>query len=70
MPGSTNRCWQRNSNQTASDKPGAVHPWLYIVEHATAPKQCRLLRIQDPAGDARTYTFDKGWTDIAQSELL
>jgi hypothetical protein len=44
--------------------------WLYIVEYATDSQHSRLLRIQDPAGKARTYTFDKGWTDIAQSEAL
>lgn len=39
--------------------------WLYIVEHAgsVAP---RIVRIQDPAGKARTFTFDHGWIDIAE----
>lgn len=39
--------------------------WLYVVEHAGDPEQIRLLRIQDPAGQARTFTFDQGWEEIA-----
>lgn len=38
--------------------------WLYIVENATSDTPC-LLKIQDPAGNARTFTFDHGWRDIA-----
>ena len=41
--------------------------WLYVVEHAGAPEQIRLLRIQDPAGQARTFTFDQGWEEIADA---
>jgi hypothetical protein len=38
--------------------------WLYVVEHAgTDP---RIVRIQDPAGKARTFTFDHGWIDVAE----
>jgi hypothetical protein len=38
--------------------------WLYIVEHAReAPP--RIVRIQDPAGHARTFTFDHGWLSLA-----
>lgn len=43
--------------------------WLYVVEHATDPVKARVLRIQNPAGQARTFTFDHGWGDIAQTEL-
>lgn len=42
--------------------------WLYVVEHATDPAQARVLRIQNPVGHARTFTFDRGWSEIAQTE--
>lgn len=42
--------------------------WLYVVEHATDPAQARILRIQNPVGHARTFTFDRGWSGIAQTE--
>ncbi|QSP93792.1 DUF3883 domain-containing protein [Marinobacter salinisoli] len=42
--------------------------WLYIVEHATDPAQARVLRIQNPAGQARTFTFDYGWSQIARTD--
>ena len=38
--------------------------WLYVVERAGA-KDAHIVRIQDPAGKARTFTFDHGWLDIA-----
>lgn len=38
--------------------------WLYVVEHAGHDK-ARIVRIQDPAGKARTFTFDHGWVQIA-----
>ena len=44
--------------------------WLYIVEHATDSVRARVFRIQNPAGRASTYTFDHGWSDIAQSGPL
>ena len=40
--------------------------WLYVVEHATDPENARVLRIQNPIGHARTFTFDQGWRSIAQ----
>jgi hypothetical protein len=40
--------------------------WLYIVEHASDLDAITLLRIQDPAGKVRTFTFDRGWRDIAE----
>ncbi|WP_208866741.1 protein NO VEIN domain-containing protein [Burkholderia reimsis] len=43
--------------------------WLYVVEHATDPTKARVLRIQNPVGLARTFTFDRGWREIAQTEL-
>ena len=42
---------------------GAAY-WLYIVECA-GTDEARLVRIQDPAGKARTFTFDHGWLDVA-----
>jgi len=39
--------------------------WLYVVEHATDPGQARVLRIQNPVSHARTFTFDRGWSEIA-----
>ncbi len=39
--------------------------WLYVVEHAGDADQARILKIQDPAGMARTFTFDRGWRDVA-----
>ncbi len=46
---------------------GAAY-WLYVVEHATDPEQTRILRIQDPVSHARTFTFDRGWIEIARTE--
>lgn len=42
--------------------------WLYVVEHAADPAQARVLRIQNPVGQARTFTFDHGWSQVAFSE--
>ncbi len=39
--------------------------WLYVVEHADDDREARIVRIQDPAGRARTFTFDRGWLDIS-----
>jgi hypothetical protein len=41
--------------------------WLYVVEHA-GTGSARIVRIQDPAGKARTFTFDRGWLSVAQVE--
>ncbi len=38
--------------------------WLYVVEHA-GTADARIVRIQDPAGKARTFTFDHGWREVA-----
>jgi hypothetical protein len=42
--------------------------WLYVVEQASTPDVVRVLRIQDPAAHARTFTFDHGWAAIAKAE--
>ena len=41
--------------------------WLYIVERA-GQNDARILRIQDPARRARTFTFDRGWRQVAETE--
>lgn len=41
--------------------------WLYIVEFATTPERRRILRIRNPAGNAKSFTFDEGWKAIASS---
>lgn len=41
--------------------------WLYVVECA-GTNEARLVRIQNPAGKARTFTFDHGWLDIAEAD--
>ncbi len=40
--------------------------WLYVVEHA-ADTESRIIRIQDPAGKSRTFTFDQGWLTVAKT---
>ena len=40
--------------------------WLYIVENAGNPKNSRIIQIRDPAGKARTFTFDHGWTRASE----
>ena len=42
-----------------------VNYWLYVVER-TGDENARIVRIQDPVGKARTFTFDRGWLDIAE----
>lgn len=39
--------------------------WLYVVERA-GTSEARIVRIQDPAGKARTFTFDEGWLEVAE----
>ena len=39
--------------------------WLYVVERAGS-EDARIVRIQNPAGKARTFTFDKGWREVAE----
>lgn len=46
---------------------GAAY-WLYVVEHATNADQARILRIEGPVTHARTFTFDRGWAEIAETE--
>jgi hypothetical protein len=47
----------------ARERGGAY--WLYAVERA-GTENARIVRIQDPAGKARTFTFDRGWLGVAK----
>lgn len=38
--------------------------WLYVVERA-GTSNAMMVRIQDPAGKAMTFTFDHGWRAVA-----
>ncbi len=42
--------------------------WLYVVEHAVDPLQARVLRVRNPVGNARTFTFDHGWSEVALTD--
>ena len=44
--------------------------WLYIVERADDPDRARVIKIKDPVGKAGTFTFDKGWSSVAEAESL
>lgn len=39
--------------------------WLYVVEHAGDPVKARIIKVNDPAGKAKNFTFDEGWALIA-----
>ncbi|MTH96036.1 DUF3883 domain-containing protein, partial [Roseibium sp. RKSG952] len=41
--------------------------WLYVVERASETEISRVVKIQDPAGRARTFTYDSGWLSIAET---
>jgi hypothetical protein len=41
--------------------------WLYVVERAADEAHRRVIRIQDPWGKARTFTFDQGWLNAKVS---
>jgi len=41
--------------------------WLYIVEHASETETARVCKIQNPAGRARTFTYDHGWFSVAET---
>lgn len=40
--------------------------WLYVVEHANDPDRARIVKIKNPVGKAGTFTFDKGWSSVAE----
>ena len=41
--------------------------WLYVVEYAAEPDKSRILRINDPAGHSKYFTFDHGWIAVAHN---
>ena len=41
--------------------------WLYVVEHVENENP-RIVRIRDPAGKVRTFSFDRGWIAIAEMD--
>ena len=41
--------------------------WLYVVESASTD-DASLARIQNPAGRAKTFTFDHGWREVAEAD--
>jgi Domain of unknown function (DUF3883) len=44
--------------------------WLYVVENAGIPARSRIVKIQDPAGRASSFAFDRGWVEIAEIDDL
>lgn len=40
--------------------------WLYVVENAGDPASSRIVKLQNPAGKAQTFTFDRGWVNLAE----
>jgi hypothetical protein len=40
--------------------------WLYVVEFAEEPDKRQVIRIKDPAGTARYFTYDAGWKHLAE----
>lgn len=66
-------------NATLDDHPVALTPtefehaqkhgesyWLYIVENAADPEHAQIVKIRDPAGKARRFTFDRGWRAVSE----
>ena len=43
--------------------------WLYVVERA-GTDDASIVRIMGPSGKARTFTFDRGWRDVAQANSV
>lgn len=41
---------------------------LYVVERAGS-EDPELVRVRNPAGQARTFTFDRGWREIAETDV-
>ena len=41
--------------------------WWYVVESA-GTDDASLVRIQDPAGRAKTFMFDHGWREVAEAD--
>ena len=41
--------------------------WLYVVENAGNPEHRHIIQIKDPVGKAQTFTFDHGWSKVAEN---
>ena len=78
MDGATHWCEVKAMAGTLNDRPVGMsscqfewartrgdHCWLYVVERV-GTSDVRVVRIQDPAGKAKTFTFDHGWRSIAE----
>jgi hypothetical protein len=70
-------CEVKAMSGTLDDRPVAIsrtqfefaqskstNAWLYIVERAGSA-QASIVRIRDPARQARSFTFDHGWRAVA-----
>ncbi len=57
----------RKQFEMAQDKGTCF--WLYIVEAATSTSP-RIVKIQNPAGVVRSYTFDRGWREYAITSIV
>lgn len=55
----------RTQFKFAQEKQDAF--WLYVVENAGDAQTANIIRIQNPAGRAKTFTFDHGWKEVAES---
>ena len=53
----------RRQFEFAQEKQDAF--WLYVVENAGGP-DANIISIQNPAGKAKTFTFDHGWRNAAE----
>jgi hypothetical protein len=42
--------------------------WLYVVEHA-ATESSRIIKIRNPANLVSAFTYDAGWSAVAESQL-
>ena len=50
-----------------AQKRGGAY-WLYVVEYA-GTGEARVVPIQDPAGKARYFTFDRGWLSVTDANV-
>ena len=44
--------------------------WLYIVENAGDAQMASIVKINDLAGWAKTFTFDHGWKEVSQEAQI
>ena len=78
MDGATHWCEVKAMAGTLNDRPVGMSScqfewarahgdacWLYVVERA-GTSDAQVVRIQDPVGKAKTFTFDHGWRSIAE----